>query len=97
MKTLYYKTSNFIQHTGNVVDLGEYRRKLALAQQDSLARQPEEVTWPEEETSESAFRLVVLPAPQKEDRQVRRAWTLDNCASLAVIVMTLLFALRVML
>lgn len=100
MQTMYYKTSNFIQHTGNVVDLGEYRRRLALAQQDSLARQPEELRWPEEAVEEPAFRPVVLPAPQEDRRRVRqarRAWTLDACASLAVIAMTLLFALRVML
>ena len=52
MQTMYYKTSSFIQHTGNVVDLEEYRRKAALAressslQQDSLARQPQAALWP---------------------------------------------------
>ena len=51
MQTMYYKTSSFIQHTGNVVDLEEYRRKAALAressslQQDSLARQPQAALW----------------------------------------------------
>ena len=30
MQTIYYTTPNFIHHTGNVVDLNEYRRKLAL-------------------------------------------------------------------
>ena len=29
-------------------------------------------------------------------RRERRAWTLDTCASLAVVFMTLVFALRVM-
>ena len=65
MQTMYYKTSSFIQHTGNVVDLEEYRRKAALAressslQQDSLARQPQAALWPEE----PAFQPVVLSAP----------------------------------
>ena len=27
MQTLYYTTGNFIRHTGNVVDLTEYRRR----------------------------------------------------------------------
>ena len=81
MKTMYYKTSNFIQHSGNVVDLGEFRRRLDLAQQDSLARQPEEV-------SEPVFRPVVLTMDEEARRRARwerRAWTLDACASLAVV------------
>ena len=47
MQTIYYTTPNFIHSTGNVVDLNEYRRKLALAQEGSLAPQPrEEVCFP---------------------------------------------------
>ena len=34
MQTLYYTTENFIRHTGNVVDLTEYRRRLARTQQE---------------------------------------------------------------
>ena len=50
MQTMYYKTSNFIQHTGNIIDLTELRRRQAAAQRDSLARQPEvEAYLPEEE------------------------------------------------
>ena len=42
MQTIYYKTSNFIRHSGNVIDLTELRRRqAAAAQRDSLARQPE--------------------------------------------------------
>lgn len=102
MQTMYYKTSSFIQHTGNVVDLEEYRRRAALAressslQQDSLARQPQAALWPEEPT----FQPVVLsstPEERRRARRQRRAWTLDACASLAVVLMTLVFALRVML
>jgi hypothetical protein len=102
MQTMYYKTSSFIQHTGNVVDLEEYRRKSALVressslQQDSLARQPQAALWPEE----TAFQPVVLsstPEERRRARRQRRAWTLDACASLAVVLMTLVFALRVML
>ena len=68
MQTMYYKTSSFIQHTGNVVDLEEYRRKAALAressslQQDSLARQPQAALWPEE----PAFQPVVLSSTPEE-------------------------------
>ena len=39
MQTMYYKTSSFIQHTGNVVDLEEYRRKAALARESSSLQQ----------------------------------------------------------
>ena len=66
MKTMYYKTSNFIQHSGNVVDLGEFRRRLDLAQQDSLARQPEEV-------SEPVFRPVVLTMDEEARRRASLA------------------------
>lgn len=98
MQTMYYKTSNFIQHTGNIIDLTELRRKRELAQRDSLARQPEAEAWYLEE--EPAFRPVVLTATPEERRRARRerrAWRLDVCASLAVIAMTLAFALRMIL
>lgn len=98
MQTMYYKTSNFIQHTGNIIDLTELRRKRELAQRDSLARQPEAEAWYLEE--EPVFQPVVLTATPEERRRARRerrAWRLDACASLAVIAMTLVFALRMIL
>ncbi len=94
MQTMYYRTSNFIRHRGNVVDLEEYRRRLALAQRDSLARQPEPVPAGPEE---AGFRPVVLSMSRAQRRRARRerlSWRLDACASLAVVLMTLLFALR---
>ena len=97
MRTTYYKTFHFIQHTGNIIDLAELRRKRTLAQQDSLARQPQAERWAPEE--EPAFRPVVLTASPEERRRARRerqAWRLDACASLAVILMTILFALRML-
>lgn len=99
MQTMYYKTSNFIRHTGNVVDLNEFRRRqAAAAQRDSLARQPEVEAYPPEE--EPGFQPVVLtlsPEERRRTRRERRAWRLDAYASLAVVLMTLVFALRVML
>ena len=98
MQTMYYKTSSFIQHTGNIIDLGELRRRQVLAQHDSLARQPEEERYAPEE--EPAFRPVVLslsPEERRRARRERRAWRLDACASLAVIVVTVLFALRMLI
>lgn len=98
METIYYKTSSFIQHSGNVIDLNELRRKqLAAAQRDSLARQPEAWRPPEEEP---AFRPVVValtPEERRRARRERRAWRLDACASLAVILMTAVFVLRMLL
>ena len=37
MQTIYYTTTHFVRHTGNVVDLEEYRRKLALTREGNLA------------------------------------------------------------
>lgn len=99
MQTMYYKTSNFIQHTGNVVDLNEFRRRqAAAAQRDSLARQPEvEAYLPEEEPGFQPVVLTLSPEERRRTRRERRAWRLDAYASLAVVLMTLVFALRVML
>ena len=99
MQTLYYKTSSFIQHSGNIIDLAEVRRRQELVRQESLARQLNEATW-EQPEEEPAFRPVVLtitPEERRRARWERRAWRLDVCASLGVILMTLLFALRMLL
>lgn len=96
MQTMYYKTSSFIQHTGNVIDLAELRRRQEQVQRDSLARQPEAGYTREE----PGFRPVVLTmsrAQRRRARLERRAWTLDACASLAVILMTAAFLLRMAL
>ena len=95
MQTMYYTTRNFIRHEGNVVDLGEYRRRLTLAQ-SSLA--PE---WlePEDDSREPAaspapLRLVrdgqevVPPQVRRAARRDKQAWFLDICASLSVVAMT---------
>ena len=103
MQTAYYKTPNFIQHTGTLVDLDEFRRKTAAAQRDSLARQPKAAYLPgEPETwaEEPAFCPVVLTLSPEERRRARRehrAWGLDVCASLAVILTTAVFLLRMLL
>lgn len=96
MQTMYYKTPNFIEHSGNVIDLDELRRRQVAAQRDSLARQPEAADLPEE----PGFRPVVLTmsrAQRRRARQERRAWTLDAYASLAVILMTAAFLLQMVL
>ena len=95
MQTMYYKTSNFIQYTGNIIDLTELRRRQAAAQRDSLARQPEvEAYLPEEEPGFRPVVLTLSPEERRRARRERQAWRLDACASAAVIVMTLAFLLR---
>ena len=106
MQTVYYQTSNFIRHTGNLVDLDEFRHKQALAlesgspQRDSLARQPEPACRTDRGEQVRVFRPVVLTATRAQRRRARRerrAWTLDACASLSVVFMTLAFVLRMLL
>ena len=108
MQTIYYSTPNFIRHTGNVVDLAEYRRKLSLAQEGSLAPQPQyeeacdydyDCPWPVRPTEEPRLRLVTEapdPAAQRSLRRQRRAWMLDICASLGIVAMTLTFTVQVL-
>lgn len=96
MQIMYYKTSNFIEHSGNIIDLDELRRRQTAAQRDSLARQPEAACLPEE----PGFRPVVLTMSRAQRRRAgweRRAWRLDACASLAVILMTAAFLLQMVL
>lgn len=40
MQSLYYSTDHYMRHTGNVVNLEEYRNKLALVQQPASAGLP---------------------------------------------------------
>lgn len=98
MKTMHVQTSHFIRHTGNMVDLDEYRRKSELARRNGLTREAEEELQVQEDTP--GFQPVVLdmsPAERRSARRERRAWYLDACASLAVVFMMLVFALRVLL
>ena len=106
MQTVYYTTTNFIRHTDNVVDLNEYRRKLELAQEGSLAPQPEvfEYDFPawgewEAPAAPETRRQPDLQEvrPRRTDRRERRAWMLDACASLGILIMTLTFSLQILL
>ena len=89
MQTLYYNTDRYMRHTGNVVDLAEYRRKLAQVQemQDSRSRSD----WEEEQPVRSAPRT-----PGSDVRRRCRGMMLDACASVGIVVMTLTFTLRVL-
>ena len=96
MKTMYYQTSNFIRHTDNIVDLDAYRSKLEQVQRDSLARQPE-TACPQEEPPFQPLVLTMSRPERRRARRERQAWALDAYASLAVILMTAVFALRMLL
>ena len=104
MKTMYAQTSHFIRHTGNIVNLDEYRRRPELAwetslvQQAGLSRETEEGSRiPEDAPGFCPMVLTMSRAERQSARRERRAWCLDVCASLAVVFMTLAFALRVLL
>lgn len=99
MQTIYYATPNFIRHTGNVVDLNEYRRRLAMAQEGSLAPQPEAEYAGDLDRAEwepSGARVVRLPQARQRRRLLSRPLLWDLCASLSVVVMTLTFTVRVL-
>ena len=94
MQTTYYKRPAAPVSQGNLVDLAQFRQKMCAAQRDNLARRLEE------DREETGFRPVVLTLTREERRRARRerqAWTLDLCASLAVVAMTLVFTLRILL
>lgn len=97
MEHIYCTTKNFIRHQDNVVDLVEYRRKLALAQNTSLAPQPEV------EPAHPCLHLVTdrertqseLPRPRRR-RQNYLGWLVDIWASLSVVAVTAAFTLEVL-
>lgn len=90
MQTLYYTTNNFVRHTGNIVDLSEYRRKLEAVRQEQLSR----TAWEEEGYGEPE---PTAPRPRRSaSRQERRAALLDVWASMGVLVMTITFTLHVL-
>lgn len=83
METIYFTTSNFIRHKGNVVDLTEYRRKLAQA----TAPKTEVLPQAEED---------VTPHPRTEHHRYRPGMLLDCAASLALIITALTFTIAIL-
>ena len=82
MQTVYFTTSNFIRHEGNVVDLTEYRRKLAQVQSKAEPQVEEEP--------------VFAPRPRTNHRRrVLPGMMLDYAASLALIITALSFAVAI--
>lgn len=96
MQTVYFKTSSFIQHEGNLVDLAAYRRKLS-AVSGGWSPQVRGPVLAGPGREEPALRLLKPGEPDRAPRRrrssrrhIRRlAMVLDLCASLAVVVLTL--------
>ena len=91
MRTVY-------DHTSNIIDLAELRRRREPTPRDSLARRLRERLRDPKEAS--GFRPVVLTATREERlraRRERQAWYLEVSASLAVILMTAAVTLRVLI
>ncbi len=81
METIYFTTSNFIRHEGNLVDLTEYRRKLSLAQGHP------QVTGQEHPHPSSRHCT---------RRRAHPGLMLDYAASVALIVTALSFAVKIL-
>lgn len=82
MQTMYYTTRNFIRHTDNVVDLTEYRRRLARVRQ--------------EQAMDFAADCDDAPVQTAAPRTAGLGGLLEHCASFGVIVMTLVFTAQVL-
>ena len=91
MQTIYYQTSSFIRHEGNVVDLGAYRRKLSAVSGGDWEDVPVQEPAPTQpEAAAPLLRLVPPESPKvraaRRRRNVRRVGlALDLLASLAVV------------
>ncbi len=83
MQTLYFTTSNFIRHEGNLVDLTEYRRKLAAAQGQS-------------ESEPIRDEVPVRRARTHTRRTVLPGLMLDYAASAALVITALSFAAKIL-
>ena len=94
MRVIYYETSNFIEHSENLVDLEEYRRR------SRTEERPERQAEAQDGGQESAFRPIVLSLDRKARRRLgweRRAMILDMWASVGVVCMTIGVLLWMML
>ncbi len=81
METIYFTTSNFIRHEGNMVDLTEYRRKLSLAQGTAPDKAQENIRSVPKRTAR---------------RHNHPGLMLDYAASVALIVTALSFAVKIL-
>lgn len=79
MQTVYYSTGNYIRHSGNVVDLTEYRRKLAQVDGSLALSEPVPAAEPE-----PAAHPVPTARPSRRPRRRSLADWLDFTATLAL-------------
>ena len=93
MKTIYCTTANITSSPEKVVRLEDYRRRLELAEEGSLAPQPLEREW------DGVIQGPWAPAAPRPRSRRRRspAVALDLLCSLGILGMTLAFTLRVLL
>ena len=82
MQTVYYTTANYIRHTGNVVNLEEYRRRL------------ERVAAPVMESSFEAAKMRASSRVRRVSRGGCPGLFLDFCASTAIVAMTLVVVIQ---
>ena len=90
MQTIYFETSSFIRHEGNVVDLSAYRQKLSAVSGGDWVPGPEMA----EEAPAPVVALPAAPAVTAQERERRRkvrrfGILLDLAASAAIVVLTL--------
>ena len=84
MQTIYFETTHFIRHTGNLVDLTEYRRKLEQIRQEEQG-----------ETESTAGQAATeYPAPRRRARRVSMA--ADWVASAAIVVTMFTFLVKIL-
>ena len=84
MQTIYFETTHFIRHTGNLVDLTEYRRKLEQIRQEGQG-EPESTAGP---------AATEHPAPRRRARRVSMA--ADWVASAAIVVTMFTFLVKIL-
>lgn len=90
MQTIFYTTECLVSRRENVVDLNEYRRKLARVGEDSRAPRVWEPSLPRD-TPEPA-----CPRFRRSGVHRRQGLLLDLVASIGVLAMTLTFTLRIL-
>lgn len=97
MQTTYYKTSNYIRHEGNVVNLSAYRNwpDAVSGGPWTPGAEPTEAPW---EASAAALYVVAQSRPAAKRRKKRqgsdlRFW-LDVCASMSVLLLTMTAVLQ---
>ena len=84
MQTIYYETSNFIRHEGNLVDLAAYRQKLAAVSGGNWSPAPEgSPAFEAEAPPRTGTVLRLVPEESPAQRRARRTGRRLRRAALA--------------